>query len=151
MRMRGARRLCSSCFCSGPFMSCRRAREGWGERALIPKYKSLGRSAQWSETAHPLYSRAVRQPAAPHPPTRCLPPVLKLTAAPIPPMTHAWDAVYQYLTAVFELVAWWAQEGRAVNRASQALRQQGYRRSSHRTKQPSSPSKTTPSRSALIL
>ena len=126
MRMRGARRLCSSCFCSGPFMSCRRAREGWGEHALIPKYKSLGRSAQSSETAHPLYSRAVRQPAAPHPPTRCLPLVLKLIAAPIPPMTHARDAVYQYLTAVFELVAWWAQEGRAVGRAHRALHLRGH-------------------------
>ena len=40
--------------------------------------------------------------------------------------THARDAVYQYLTAVFELVSWWAQEGRAVNRAHRALHLRGY-------------------------
>ena len=40
--------------------------------------------------------------------------------------THARDAVYQYLTAVFELVAWWAQEGRAVGRAHRALHLRGY-------------------------
>lgn len=68
----------------------------------------------------------MQQIAAPHPPTRCPPLVLKLTAAPILPVTHARDAVYQYLTAVFELVSWWAQEGRAVNRANRALHQRGY-------------------------
>ena len=36
------------------------------------------------------------------------------------------DAVYQYLTAVFELVSWWAQEGRAVDRAHRALHLRGY-------------------------
>ena len=36
--------------------------------------------------------------------------------------THARDAVYQYLTAVFELVAWWAEEGRAVGRARITVR-----------------------------
>jgi len=36
------------------------------------------------------------------------------------------DAIYQYLTAVFELVAWWAQEGRAVDRAHRALHLRGY-------------------------
>ena len=36
------------------------------------------------------------------------------------------DAIYQYLTAVFELVAWWAQEGRAVNRAHRALHLRGH-------------------------
>ena len=35
--------------------------------------------------------------------------------------SHARNAIYQYLTAVFELVAWWAQEGRAVDRAHRAL------------------------------
>ena len=40
--------------------------------------------------------------------------------------THARDAIYQYLTAVFELVAWWAQEGRAVDRAHRALHLRGY-------------------------
>ena len=39
------------------------------------------------------------------------------------------DAIYQYLTAVFELVTWWAQEGRAVDRAYRALRLRGYSRS----------------------
>jgi len=36
------------------------------------------------------------------------------------------DAIYQYLTAVFELVSWWAQEGRAVDRARRALHLRGY-------------------------
>jgi hypothetical protein len=36
------------------------------------------------------------------------------------------DAIYQYLSAVFELVAWWAQEGRAVDRAHRALHLRGY-------------------------
>ena len=36
------------------------------------------------------------------------------------------NAIYQYLTAVFELVSWWAQEGRAVDRAHRALHLRGY-------------------------
>ena len=36
------------------------------------------------------------------------------------------DAIYQYLTAVLELVSWWAQEGTAVNRAHRALHLRGY-------------------------
>jgi len=36
------------------------------------------------------------------------------------------EAIYRYLTAVFELVSWWAQEGRAVNRAYRALHLRGY-------------------------
>jgi hypothetical protein len=32
------------------------------------------------------------------------------------------DAIYTYLTAVFELVAWWAAEHRAIERAQKALR-----------------------------
>jgi hypothetical protein len=32
------------------------------------------------------------------------------------------DAIYTYLTAVFELVAWWAAERRALDRACKALR-----------------------------
>jgi hypothetical protein len=32
------------------------------------------------------------------------------------------DAIYRYLTAVFDLVAWWAAENCAVERAHQALR-----------------------------
>src|SRR6516225_2332854 len=32
------------------------------------------------------------------------------------------DAIYIYLTAVFELVAWWMAENRAVERAQKALR-----------------------------
>src|SRR6266496_3918530 len=32
------------------------------------------------------------------------------------------DAIYSYLTAVFDLVAWWAAEGAAVERARKALR-----------------------------
>ena len=39
---------------------------------------------------------------------------------------HDRDSVYQYLTAVFELVSWWAQEGKAVNRAHRALQLRGY-------------------------
>src|SRR6202035_1819864 len=34
------------------------------------------------------------------------------------------DAIYTYLTAVFDLVAWWAVEGRALERACKALRLQ---------------------------
>jgi hypothetical protein len=36
------------------------------------------------------------------------------------------DAVYGYLTAVFDLVTWWAKEGRAVKRACRALHLRGY-------------------------
>ena len=32
------------------------------------------------------------------------------------------DAIYIYLTAVFDLVAWWTAENRAVERARKALR-----------------------------
>ena len=32
------------------------------------------------------------------------------------------DAIYTYLTAVFELVAWWGAENRAIERAHKALR-----------------------------
>ena len=32
------------------------------------------------------------------------------------------DAIYSYLTAVFDLVAWWTAENRAVERAHKALR-----------------------------
>ncbi len=32
------------------------------------------------------------------------------------------DAIYSYLTAVFDLVAWWAAEKRAIDRAHKALR-----------------------------
>jgi hypothetical protein len=35
--------------------------------------------------------------------------------------SRARDAIYQYLTAVFELVVCWAKEGKAVNRACRAL------------------------------
>jgi hypothetical protein len=34
------------------------------------------------------------------------------------------DAIYSYLTAVFDLVAWWAAEKRALARARKALRLQ---------------------------
>jgi hypothetical protein len=34
------------------------------------------------------------------------------------------DAIYTYLTAVFELVAWWMAENRALERAQKALRGQ---------------------------
>ena len=46
-------------------------------------------------------------------------------------MRNAWDdcqasrdrnAIYGYLSAVFDLVMWWAAEGRAVSRARWALR-----------------------------
>ena len=37
------------------------------------------------------------------------------------------DAVYGYLAAVFELVEWWAKEGRAVNRAHRALHLRGHK------------------------
>ena len=40
--------------------------------------------------------------------------------------SHDRDAVYRYLSAVFELVMWWAQERRAVNRAHRALQLRGY-------------------------
>jgi hypothetical protein len=34
------------------------------------------------------------------------------------------DAIYDFLTAVFELVAWWSADDRALDRARQALRLQ---------------------------
>jgi hypothetical protein len=34
------------------------------------------------------------------------------------------DAIYRYLTAVYGLVAWWAAEGREIDRARRALRLQ---------------------------
>ncbi len=36
------------------------------------------------------------------------------------------DAIYGYLAAVFELVEWWDQEGKAVERAHRALHQRGH-------------------------
>jgi hypothetical protein len=41
------------------------------------------------------------------------------------------DAIYTYLTAVFELVAWWAAENHAVERGQQALRLHNLRPSDH--------------------
>jgi hypothetical protein len=35
-------------------------------------------------------------------------------------------AIYQYLTAVFELVSWWAREGKAVSHARRALHLRGH-------------------------
>jgi hypothetical protein len=35
-------------------------------------------------------------------------------------------AIYRYLTAVFELVGWWAKEDKAVKRANRALHLRGY-------------------------
>ena len=40
--------------------------------------------------------------------------------------SHDRDAVYGYLSAVFEIVMAWTLEGRAVNRASRALHLRGY-------------------------
>jgi hypothetical protein len=34
------------------------------------------------------------------------------------------DAVYEYLNAVYALVAWWTAEGREIDRARRALRLQ---------------------------
>ena len=36
------------------------------------------------------------------------------------------DAFYRYLAAVYEVVEWWAKEGKAVNRAYRALHLRGY-------------------------
>ena len=36
------------------------------------------------------------------------------------------NAIYQYLTAVFELVMWWAKEGKAVKCACRALHLRGH-------------------------
>src|SRR6478672_11691007 len=36
--------------------------------------------------------------------------------------SRARDAIYSYLTAVFDLVAWWMAENRALERAQKALR-----------------------------
>jgi hypothetical protein len=41
------------------------------------------------------------------------------------------DAIYSYLTAVFNLVAWWAEENRALERAQNALRLQNVRPFDH--------------------
>jgi hypothetical protein len=35
-------------------------------------------------------------------------------------------AIYNYLAAVFELVSWWSNEGKAVKRAQRALHLRGY-------------------------
>jgi hypothetical protein len=40
--------------------------------------------------------------------------------------SHDRDAIYGYLAAVFELVMWWDQERKAVNRARRALHLRGY-------------------------
>ena len=37
------------------------------------------------------------------------------------------DAIYHYLAAVFELVGWWDQEGKAVKHAYRALHRRGYK------------------------
>ena len=36
------------------------------------------------------------------------------------------DAIYRYLAAVFEVVGWWDEEGKAVKRAHRALHLRGY-------------------------
>jgi hypothetical protein len=36
------------------------------------------------------------------------------------------DAIYRYLAAVFEVVEWWDEEGKAVKRAYRALHLRGY-------------------------
>src|SRR5260370_11408288 len=41
------------------------------------------------------------------------------------------EAIYTYLTAVFDLVAWWAAENRAVEGAQKALRLNNIRASDH--------------------
>ena len=41
------------------------------------------------------------------------------------------DAIYSYLTAVFDLVAWWKAEDRAISRARWALRLQNISPSDH--------------------
>jgi hypothetical protein len=41
------------------------------------------------------------------------------------------DAIYTYLTAVFDLVAWWAAENRAIDRAQKALRLHNMRPTDH--------------------
>jgi hypothetical protein len=41
------------------------------------------------------------------------------------------DAIYSYLAAVFDLVAWWAAEDRALERARKALRLQNIWPSEH--------------------
>jgi hypothetical protein len=41
-------------------------------------------------------------------------------------VTRERDAVYVYLSLVFQTVAWWAKEGKAVKRAHRALHLRGY-------------------------
>jgi hypothetical protein len=36
------------------------------------------------------------------------------------------NAIYQYLNSIFELVSWWAKEGKAVRRAHRALHLRGH-------------------------
>ena len=45
-------------------------------------------------------------------------------------------AIYGYLAAVFELVSWWAKEGKAVKRAYRALRLRGTIRSGKQNRLP---------------
>jgi len=45
-------------------------------------------------------------------------------------------AIYQYLSAVFETVAWWAKEGKAVKRAHRALHLQGHKTIGSRSRLP---------------
>jgi hypothetical protein len=40
--------------------------------------------------------------------------------------TRDRGAVYSYMTVIFELVRWWAKEGKAVNRACRALQLRGH-------------------------
>jgi hypothetical protein len=41
--------------------------------------------------------------------------------------SHGRDAIHHYLSAVFETVAWWAKEGKAVKRAHRALHLRGHK------------------------
>jgi hypothetical protein len=40
--------------------------------------------------------------------------------------SHSRNAIFGYLAAVFEMVVWWDQEGKAVKRAPRALHLRGY-------------------------
>jgi hypothetical protein len=46
------------------------------------------------------------------------------------------DAIYQYLNSIFELVPWWAKEGKAVKHAHRALRLRGHIRSGNLNRLP---------------
>jgi hypothetical protein len=73
------------------------------------------------------------QSARPFQPTQAVPYSASALRQDLERVRTAWEdaqssrdrsAIYDYLTAVYDLVAWWAAEGREIDRARRALRSQ---------------------------